>query len=335
MGASPVRDDELPALFAPFAAEDGVLIAVSGGPDSLALLILARQWRTLTGWPGQLVAATVDHGLRREAAAEARQVASICARIDVPHAALAWEGHKPVTALQATAREARYALLDAEAARCSCGAIATAHTLDDQAETVLMRIAHGSGIDGVAAMRTIAYHRQPRLIRPFLAIPKARLVATLAARGETFITDPSNRDTRFERVRWREIAPVLAQAGLSAERLALLARRAGDASDALHAIAARFPIETVDGGRSLRLAREPWLAQPVALRRIILASAVRRLASGDSAMRLERLEALEAALAHEDGKNAVRRTLCGILVEVHGPEIRLRQEPARRRGRPE
>lgn len=334
MSAGAIGDDELPAIFSIFTHETAILLAVSGGPDSLALLILARRWRERTDWQGRLFGATVDHGLRPEARDEADMVAAACARIGVPHRTLTWRGGRPTTGLQEKARVARYALLDAEADRQGCSAIATAHTLDDQAETVLMRIAHGSGIEGLAAMRPVSLNRTPRLLRPLLGIDKARLVATLAALEVDAVTDPSNLDPRFERVRWRKRTPLLAAAGLPAERLALVARRAGEASDALQAIAARFAIEQNADGSILSLSRAAWCEEPAALRRIILQRAIRRLLPDDTMIRLERLETLERTLASADAGSTLRRTLAGVLVEAVGGEIRLRHEPARRRGRP-
>lgn len=334
MVAGTISDDELPAIFSIFDGEQAILLAVSGGPDSLALLMLGRRWQERTGWQGRLFAATVDHGLRPEARDEADMVATACARIGVPHRTVSWRGDKPKTGLQEKARAARYALLDAEATRQGCSAIATAHTLDDQAETVLMRIAHGSGIEGLAAMRSVSRNRTPRLLRPLLGIAKARLVATLAALEVDAVTDPSNLDTRFERVRWRKRTPLLAAAGLPAERLALVARRAAEASDALQAIAARFAIEQNADGSILSLSRVAWCAEPAALRRAILLRAMRRLLPHETAIRLERLETLEQALAVADMSTTLRRTLAGVLVEAVGGLIRLRHEPARRRGRP-
>src|SRR5262249_30876821 len=139
------------------------------------------------------------------------------------------DGKKPATGLQEAARAARYRLLATAAVRAQARCILTAHTLDDQAETVLFRLARGSGLGGLAAMAQIG--RVPdsaggiMLARPLLVLPKSRLIATLERAGIDFADDPSNRDPRFARARLREVMPALAREGLDARRLALLAQR--------------------------------------------------------------------------------------------------------------
>lgn len=159
MSAAPIADDIAPvslveagAAFEGLSGEAALLVAVSGGPDSVALLALLAAWAQLPGRPA-LHAATVDHGLRRESAEEATAVAGLCAKLGVGHATLRWEGAKPASGVQAEARRARYALLANEARRLGGAALVTAHTLDDQAETMLMRLAHGSGPSGLVGMR--------------------------------------------------------------------------------------------------------------------------------------------------------------------------------------
>ena len=176
-------------------------VAVSGGPDSLALLLLAAAAR-----PGEVEAATVDHALRPESRAEAEMVASVCKRLSVPHSILtiAWP-KRPKSNVQAQAREARYALLGRWAAPRKIAAVATAHHLDDQAETLLMRLARGAGIGGLGSVRS----RRPltggaELIRPLLGWRKSELTGVVKAAGLEPVDDPSNRDPRHDRVRMRE-----------------------------------------------------------------------------------------------------------------------------------
>ncbi|CAM5209074.1 tRNA(Ile)-lysidine synthase [Bosea thiooxidans] len=256
--SKPVSSVEAGLLFEGLSPEARLLAAVSGGPDSIALLGLLAEWAKGPGRPA-IHAATVDHGLRPEAAAEAEDVAALCRRLGVPHRTLRWEGAKPASGVQAEARRARYALLAAEARRLGGAALVTAHTLDDQAETVLMRLAHGSGPSGLGGMRARAERDGLVLARPLLGIAKARLVATAQARGLPFIRDPSNADERFERVRWRAAMPLLAQRGLTAERLGRLAermarldavadRRAGEAFAGL-----RLPDDHEGEGEEVRL----------------------------------------------------------------------------------
>ena len=236
--ARPVSVAEAKALFNPLADASTLVLAVSGGPDSTALLFLAARWRRARKSGPRLLAVTVDHGLRRESAGEARAVAQLARRLGVPHRIVRWEGNKPATGLQQSAREARYRLLAAAAARAKARAILTAHTLDDQAETVLIRMSRGSGLGGLGAMASAAalpVGGEVVLARPLLEIPKARLIATLRRARIEFADDPSNRDPRFTRARLREVMGALAREGLDARRLSLLARRLRRAEVAIEA----------------------------------------------------------------------------------------------------
>ncbi len=191
-----VRDDEANALFGGLEELPGLVLAVSGGPDSTALLVLAARWAKRLKRAPKLVAVTIDHGLRPEAAREAAAVKRLARRLGVPHRTLHWRGKKPKSGLQEAARIARYRLLAQAASRDGYAHILTAHTLDDQAETVLFRLARGSGVIGLAGMA----HASPLpssgesdifLLRPLLLLPKARLIATLQAAGIAYSDDPT------------------------------------------------------------------------------------------------------------------------------------------------
>ena len=225
-----------PALTARFVADLAALIpegaplgvAVSGGPDSLALLLLAADAR-----PGKIEAASVDHGLREGSRAECEMVAEICRRLDVPHATLAAEWDKTPTAnLQAQARTQRYALLASWAVERGIEAVATAHHVDDQAETLLMRLARGAGIGGLRGARG----KRPLgegvwLIRPLLSWRRDELGAIVGEAGIDAVTDPGNDDPRHDRTRvrrWLRDAQ-----WLDAERLAASAHHLAEADDAL------------------------------------------------------------------------------------------------------
>ena len=147
---SPISADEAAALFGDLAGASGLLLAVSGGPDSTALLFLAARWRKKS--KAKLTAVTVDHGLRKEARREAAAVGKLARTLGVPHRIVKWSGSKPKSGIQQAARKARYALLASAAKKAGASHILTAHTLDDQAETVLMRMARGSGIGGLGGM---------------------------------------------------------------------------------------------------------------------------------------------------------------------------------------
>ncbi|WP_168157381.1 tRNA lysidine(34) synthetase TilS [Erythrobacter sp. QSSC1-22B] len=174
-------------------------MAVSGGPDSVALLLLAHAAR-----PEILEAATVDHGLRPESAAEAQWVAQLCRTLDVPHRTVRVDVE--AGNLQSRAREARYQALDRWTDERRLSAVATAHHADDQAETLLMRLNRGSGLPGLAGVRSSAIvpGGKGRLLRPLLGWRKAELEALVRGAGLEPVADPSNRDTRFDRVRVRE-----------------------------------------------------------------------------------------------------------------------------------
>lgn len=332
--AEPLDDAARDALLAGFAAFPALLIAVSGGPDSTALLWLAARWRDARAEGPRLVVATVDHRLRPEAAAEAEGVARLSAGLGLPHRTLAWEGPKPAHGLQAAAREARYALLAAAAREEGASAIALAHTADDQAETVLFRLARGSGLSGLAAMRAVSAREGLALLRPLLGVPKARLVATLEAAGVPFVRDPANVDPRFARARFRRLAPSLAAEGLDARRLGLFARRVARLDAAAEAATDDAAALCLTAGpQAWRLAAGALGALPeeVALR--LLGRAVAALGR-EGPVELGKLEALAAALrahlAAPAPAGAFRRTLAGALVAVRRGEVVVTTAPPRR-----
>ncbi len=223
-----------PAVLARFAADLDPLvpadtrlgIAVSGGADSLALLLLAAAAR-----PGMVEAATVDHGLRREAQGEASFVAGVCKTLGLPHHVL-HARVAPGSSLQAQARTARYRVLGAWGIDCDLGAIASGHHADDQAETLLMRLARGAGLSGLAATRRRrVLEPGVTLVRPLLGWRRSELRAIVAAADLDPVDDPTNRDPRHDRTRFRS---VLAEADWAdAERLASSARWLADADEAI------------------------------------------------------------------------------------------------------
>lgn len=230
---STVSVQDAKRLFSNWKALPALVLAVSGGPDSVALMWLAARWRKALKKGPRLVAVTVDHGLRKEAAREARDVKQLAAALEIEHRTLRWRGDKPKTGLPSAARDARYRLLARAAKSCGASHILTAHTRDDQAETVVMRLSRGSGIAGLAAMARQSDRDGVVLARPFLDVPKARLVATLEKAGIAFADDPTNHDLRFTRPRLRALMPVLAAEGADARGLVRLAARLARANEAL------------------------------------------------------------------------------------------------------
>jgi tRNA(Ile)-lysidine synthase len=189
------------AALGPFEAAPTLAVAVSGGPDSMALCVLADDWAAGRG--GVLIALIVDHGLRAEAAAEARRVAHWLARRGIAARVLRWRGAKPASGVQAAARAARYDLLTGWCRRCGVLHLLVGHQREDQAETLLMRLERGSGILGLAGMPRLAERQGVRLLRPLLDMPRGRLIALLDGIGQPFVEDPSNLDEAFGRVRLR------------------------------------------------------------------------------------------------------------------------------------
>jgi tRNA(Ile)-lysidine synthase len=332
-----VLDGEASALFRGLEDLRGLVLAVSGGPDSTALLVLAARWAKRTKPAPKLVAVTIDHGLRPEAAREAALVKRLARQLGVPHHTLRWRGNKPRAGLQEAARNARYELLAQAAAREGFAHIATAHTLDDQAETVLFRLARGSGVFGLAGMAHAAPlpvrgERKIFLIRPLLHVPKARLIATLKAAKIRYSEDPSNHDPRFTRPRLRTLMPALAREGLDARglaRLALRLRRA-EATIAVAVDAARAALAPPPwpqrGPIAFETARFADLPAEVALR--LLGEAIAHCGD-EGPVELAKLEALYEAL--RQARSRLRRTLAGALITLGADRLTVERAPARRR----
>ncbi|WP_280860280.1 tRNA lysidine(34) synthetase TilS [Pararhodobacter sp. SW119] len=221
----------LDRMFAGMGRGAGLGLAVSGGGDSMALLALAAERAPADV---SLRAVSVDHGLRPEARDELRLVADLAARLGLPHAVVHWSEAARGN-LQAAAREARYRLIANWARDCGVGSVALAHTMDDQAETILLRLARGSGVDGLAGMVASREAMGLRWLRPFLGVARTDLRAALSARGIDWAEDPSNSDPRFHRVRARQALAALAPLGIDAAGLAATAGRMQRARDALEA----------------------------------------------------------------------------------------------------
>lgn len=210
-----------------------VAVAASGGSDSTALLHLAARWAQRSG--GAVHAVTVDHGLRAASTTEAEWVAALAARLGVSHATLLWHWDGRGN-LQQAARHARRALIGAWAGERGIARVLLGHTRDDQAETVLLRLARGSGVDGLSGMAPETRVAGVTWLRPLLHLRRSDLRAWLAARSEGWIDDPSNADDRFDRVKARQ-ALAAGEAGLRIDRLARLADHMARAQASLAALA--------------------------------------------------------------------------------------------------
>ncbi|QRM28868.1 tRNA lysidine(34) synthetase TilS [Microvirga sp. VF16] len=329
-----LSDEGLENLFASLNQASGIVAAVSGGPDSMALMHLIARWCAAGPRPPVLVA-TIDHGLRPEAAEEAAFVASEAAALGLPHRILAWTGDKPRTGIQKAARAARYRLLVEYAREAGASHLITAHTLDDQAETVMMRLARGSGLSGLAGMRRETDRDGIVHARPLLDRPKSSLLTLCQGQGWRFVTDPSNANEVYARVRWRRLMPLLAAEGLDAGRLVRFAERAAQADEALD-LKAREALDRAgpvfeDGILSFQgsiLASEPF---EIAVR--VLERALSRTGLENS--RLHRLEACAGRLREAvRAGEALRLTIAGALLRLNrAGRVSIGPEPPRRRGR--
>jgi tRNA(Ile)-lysidine synthase len=324
-------------LFADLKAAPAIVLAVSGGPDSIALMWLAARWRRALSRGPRLIAVTVDHGLRPEAAREARDVKRLARTFDLPHLTLRWTGAKPKTGLPAAAREARYRLLAQAARKSGATHILTAHTRDDQAETLLMRMLRGSGIAGLAAMARVSEREGVWLARPLLDVSKSQLIATLNRAKIGFADDPTNRDTAFTRPRLRAIMPVLAEEGGNAKNLARLASRLARANAAVEVLvdgAERY-LALKDRNDAARFGFDAtaFAGLPEEIRLRLLKRAIDRVGHEGQA-ELGKMEALLAALdrAIADRQPRLKQTLAGAMVSLTGGRIRVESAPPRRGG---
>jgi tRNA(Ile)-lysidine synthase len=352
--ASPVSAAEVDRLFGSLHHFPTLVLAVSGGPDSTALMMLAARWRGRAQTP-RLVAVTVDHGLRKESGREAKAVEKLAHKLGIEHRTLQWTGRKPKTGLQEAARLARYRLLSQVARDLDARYVLTAHTLDDQAETILFRMARGSGISGLAGMYSswgmpVEEGIGIQLVRPLLEIPKSRLIATLKAAKIPYANDPSNRDPRFTRSRLRELMPMLAREGLTASRFALLASRVQRVEETLLDVLAHANAKVVAAGKSTddnpvtQLHTDAFsdLPREIAIR--VLGWTIAK--AGGGRPELGKLEAFYDAMDEVLGVYALpagvepvlkfekfRRTLAGALVTVDRAKITIEPAPPRRAGR--
>jgi len=331
---SAISAQDAKLLFAAWKTAPAIVLAVSGGPDSIALMWLAARWRRALKQGPRLIAVTVDHGLRPEAAREARDVKRLAGTLELPHRTLRWTGTKPNTGLPAAAREARYRLLTRVARTSGATHILTAHTRDDQAETLLMRMLRGSGIAGLAAMARETDRDGMRLARPLLDVSKSQLIATLKKAGIGFADDPTNRDTAFTRPRLRGLMPALADEGGDSRNLARLASRLARANAAIEVLAdgaeRYLALRGCDPARG-GYAAAAFLALPEEIRLRLLKRAIDHFGYEGPA-ELGKVETLLMALdqAGLAGEGKLRSTLAGALISLDKGRIRVEPSPPRR-----
>lgn len=291
-------------------------VAVSGGSDSMAVLhLLAERY--------QVAAVTVDHGLRPEAAEEARFVAAACARIGVAHSTLRWEGPVPSGNLMDQARRARLRLIGAWARENGIGHVALGHTSDDQAETFLMRLAREAGLEGLSGMRRRFEAEGVIWHRPFLAATRAELRVFLTARGIAWVDDPSNANERFDRVKARNALQGLVPMGVTAQKLSAVVGHLAAAEAALGAVLHGFAMAHVneDRGDLVIGAGAFAAALPPELQRRLIVAALRWVSGAEYAPRAAKVDNFLAELPeHSD------RTLHGCRITSTDAEIRITRE---------
>ncbi|MEO5375395.1 MAG: tRNA lysidine(34) synthetase TilS [Alphaproteobacteria bacterium] len=328
--ATAIGPDEFAALmagFAPFESTPALAVGVSGGADSMALCLLMDAWARARG--GSVTALVVDHGLRPESGDESTRVGAWLAARGIVHHILRWEGVKPAADIQAAARRARYELMTGWCRRAGVLHLAVGHHQEDQAETVLLRLARGSGVHGLSGMAPVVAGHDVRVLRPLLDQPRARLVATATAFGQSWVEDPGNQNAAYRRVRVRSLLlPALAAEGVDARSVAATAHRLRRAREAIdHAVAGVLAAAVmVHPFGFARLDPGPLRRAPPEVGLRALARVLTTIGGAAYPPRLERLERLYRALAGDAlGRG---RTLGGCVVLPHRGRVLVCREPA-------
>ena len=324
MQASAIDDAQFADLMVavgPFAARPRLAAATSGGADSLALCLLAAEWARCRR--GTFAALTIDHRLRSDAAAEARSLGVWLRKRAIAHRIIRWQGDKPTNAIQHTARDARYRLLSAWCREHHVVHLLLGHHRDDQAETLMLRLSRGSGLDGLAAMQSVVERDGVRYLRPCLGVSHARLVATLEKMQQPWIEDPSNRDHRFARVRLRE---QFARGALASK----------DVAEAARSIGRRRAVRDIETSELLAMAAEVDPRGFCRLRHRAMhavgAAAIRRavgriilcIGAAAYAPRRARIDKLVDAI--QAGRGFPARTLGGCRIVQHDGELMICRE---------
>ncbi len=316
-------------------------VAVSGGGDSLALMHLLADWARAQKCEAPVVL-SVDHKLQKNSAANAKQVVAWAKRTGLKAHVLTWEGKKPKADIEAEAREARYRLMGEWCCKKGIAALYVGHTRDDQAETFLLRLARGSGLDGLAAMRPVSAYpaqgfKELQVVRPLMEFDRDALRAHLTARGQEWFEDPMNADPRFGRVRIRAAMDHLKAAGLSPGRIADAAAHLSRAREALDAVTAAVVRRACrQEGDAVLVERAALLAAPREVGLRALAGLLMGVSGQPYRPRFERLERLYDSIAQE--QVSAGRTLHGCRIGPAGAAeayfgtdtLKIAQEPGRK-----
>jgi tRNA(Ile)-lysidine synthase len=329
LGPDITTADGLASLFARVAGEPAIALAVSGGADSLALLLLAQRWAAGRAVAPRLQVYSVDHGLRPEAAGEVAMVIEVAHSLGIAATGLAWTGDKPRTGVQEAARAARYRLMGEAMAGDGIGVLLTAHHRNDQAETVLMRMAHGSGIEGLRGMAGMAEVEGVRVHRPLLAVDPDALRAVVADAGLTPAADPSNTDTHYERVRWRQAMPDLAALGLDAPTIATFADRMAEADAAIAQMADGCfgEIVRLDGFGAASIELTPLVGLSPAISTRLLGRVLNIVGGRQKPRALGQVERLRQTIAESGLPKAT--TILGCVLRIKDNAVIVAREPGR------
>lgn len=319
----------LARLFAPVSAEPAIGIAVSGGPDSLALMLLAQTWAHAAQNPPAIFIYSLDHGLRPEARAEVDMVLKIAADLGLAARGLVWDGDKPETGISEAARQARYRLIGEAMRNDGVNLLLTAHHRMDQAETVLMRLAHGSGVEGLKAMTPFSNVEGISIFRPLLEVEPASLAAIVEQAGLKAAQDPSNDDSAYERVRWRKLLPLLAEEGLDSAALSRFAARMAEADNTLAqmAEAAFEELVRLDGFGAASLPSAALRTLSPAIGRRVLGRVLNIVGGRQKPRALGQIERLYDQIIQNNLHRAA--TLLGAVIRLKGETLTISREPGR------
>ena len=316
-------NDAMRAL-GPFPDDAVFVCAVSGGGDSMALCHFLNLW---IGKNQKLYAVTVDHGLRPESTAEARQVNQWLCEKNIAHHILTWDGQKPDRNIQHHARAARYDLLTKFCTDRSNAFLCTAHHQDDQIETFLSRLCRGSGVYGLSGMSARQIHNGTVILRPFLQFEKSRLSAALTNARQNWIEDPSNNNDRFTRVKLRQLRGTFADLGLDARRLLRTIDRMQSARSVIERQVDSCAAESVHWSQFgfCQIDGALWAKydQEIAMR--VLGECLASIGGGDYTPRYDSLYELYIGLC---GGEILTRTLGGCIIESDGAVITIMREHA-------
>lgn len=299
-----------------------IAVGVSGGADSMALAVLLKNWAHKNAH--SLVAVTVDHQLRPESVTEARFVATQMKNLGIEHHILTWEGKKPATRIEERAREARYYLLADFCARRGIRYLCIAHHSSDQAETFLSRLARGSGVDGLAAMKPLATRGNLTVLRPLLSCHKSQLYDLLISQRLNWVNDPMNEDENFERVRWRKNLKVIEQLGLPLNAINTSAKRLARAAKALQFYTEDFIQNhvTIDSRGFALINKDAFHAQPEEIRIRTMGALIETIGQSGKALPYAALEKTVERLPQKATLGS-----CHIISHKHG--IFIAKEAAR------